>query len=87
MLILVAPYSAPHPSENAIQVRIQMYGKYIYHHCLMLGRVSCTLVDGKSALTALTQALDQLDALFASIDEAYRANLRAGKFETWDEKS
>ncbi|KAL5489708.1 RPC19 [Sanghuangporus weigelae] len=61
-------YSAPHPSENAIQVRIQMY-------------------DGKSALTALIQALDRLDTLFASVDDAYRANLRAGKFERWDEKS
>ncbi|EJD02531.1 RBP11-like subunits of RNA polymerase [Fomitiporia mediterranea MF3/22] len=60
-------YSAPHPSENAIQVRVQMY-------------------DGKSALAALIAALEQLDSLFATIDDAYQNSIRAGNFERWDER-
>ncbi|KAH8113616.1 RBP11-like subunits of RNA polymerase [Phellopilus nigrolimitatus] len=59
-------YSAPHPSENIIQIRVQMY-------------------DNRSALTALVDALGHLDALFATIDGAYRASLAEGKFERWDE--
>ncbi|KAH9006398.1 RBP11-like subunits of RNA polymerase [Lactarius hatsudake] len=60
-------YSAPHPSENHIQVRIQMY-------------------DNLSSLTALLGALDDLDALFESIEDAYNASLQHDDFEIWDEK-
>ncbi|KAH9177586.1 hypothetical protein EDB89DRAFT_1933443 [Lactarius sanguifluus] len=60
-------YSAPHPSENHIQVRIQMY-------------------DSLSSLTALLGALDDLDALFESIEDAYNASLQHDDFEIWDEK-
>ncbi|PAV24092.1 RBP11-like subunits of RNA polymerase [Pyrrhoderma noxium] len=61
-------YSAPHPSENAIQVRIQMY-------------------DGLSALKALQDAIEQLDLLFASLEETYNASVNAGNYEIWDERS
>ncbi|KZV59926.1 RBP11-like subunits of RNA polymerase [Peniophora sp. CONT] len=61
-------YSAPHPSENLIQIRIQMY-------------------DKQSSLTALLDALDNLDKLYGSIEDAYTASLEAGKFEKWEEKS
>ncbi|KAH9067834.1 hypothetical protein EDB87DRAFT_1699793 [Lactarius vividus] len=62
-----ADLSAPHPSENHIQVRIQMY-------------------DNLSSLTALLGALDDLDALFESIEDAYSASLQHDDFEIWDEK-
>ncbi|THH07127.1 hypothetical protein EW146_g9411 [Bondarzewia mesenterica] len=50
-------YSAPHPSENLIQLRIQMY-------------------DNLSSLTALQNALNDLDTLFESIEEAYIASVK-----------
>ncbi|KAI9441428.1 RBP11-like subunits of RNA polymerase [Lactarius indigo] len=62
-----ADSSAPHPSENHIQVRIQMY-------------------DNLSSLAALLGALDDLDALFESIEDAYNASLQHDDFEIWDEK-
>ncbi|KAF9010200.1 DNA-directed RNA polymerase [Cyathus striatus] len=61
-------YSVPHPSENMIQVRIQMY-------------------DNLSSLQALVQALDDLDKLCESIEDAYLESLRENKFERWEEKS
>lgn len=60
-------YSAPHPSENHIQIRIQMY-------------------DNLSSLTALLRALDDLDALFESIEDAYKASLMHDKIVLWDER-
>ncbi|KAI0002577.1 RBP11-like subunits of RNA polymerase [Russula compacta] len=60
-------YSAPHPSENHIQIRIQMY-------------------DNLSSLTALLCALDDLDALFESIEDAYKASLEHDTIALWDEK-
>ncbi|KAI0642603.1 RBP11-like subunits of RNA polymerase [Trametes meyenii] len=61
-------YSVPHPSENHINMRIQMY-------------------DGLSSLTALIQALKDLDDLCVTIDEEYTKGLQAGQYERWDEKS
>ncbi|VDC07925.1 unnamed protein product [Peniophora sp. CBMAI 1063] len=61
-------YSAPHPSENLIQIRIQMY-------------------DKQSSLTALLDALDNLDKLYASIEDAYTTSLEAENYEKWEEKS
>ncbi|KAF7360211.1 RBP11-like subunits of RNA polymerase [Mycena venus] len=61
-------YSAPHPSENVIQVRIQMY-------------------DNLSSLSALITALADLDALCATIDEAYVKDMREGDYERWIERS
>ncbi|TFK46783.1 RBP11-like subunits of RNA polymerase [Heliocybe sulcata] len=61
-------YSLPHPSENHIHVRIQMY-------------------DNLSSLDALIEALDNLDDLCSTIDDAYTVSLRRDKYEVWDEKS
>ncbi|KAF8483485.1 RBP11-like subunits of RNA polymerase [Russula ochroleuca] len=59
-------YSAPHPSESHIQIRIQMY-------------------DNLSSLTALVRALDDLDSLFESIEDAYKASLEHDNIAVWDE--
>ncbi|TFY53135.1 hypothetical protein EVG20_g10249 [Dentipellis fragilis] len=61
-------YSVPHPSENHIHIRIQMY-------------------DHLSSLTALIEALNDLDTLFESIEDAYKASLANGSYEVWEEKS
>ncbi|KAL1946224.1 hypothetical protein VTO73DRAFT_15351 [Trametes versicolor] len=60
--------NVPHPSENHINMRIQMY-------------------DGLSSLTALIQALKDLDELCVTIDGKYAKSLEGGQFERWDEKS
>ncbi|KAH7913296.1 DNA-directed RNA polymerase [Hygrophoropsis aurantiaca] len=61
-------YSVPHPSENLIQLRIQMY-------------------DELSSLTALLDALGNLDSLCETVDDAYRTSLASGDYERWAEKS
>lgn len=61
-------YSVPHPSENLIQLRIQMY-------------------DNLSSLTALQTALDDLDTLYESIEDAYRASLEQDHYEKFVEHS
>ncbi|KAF7316265.1 RBP11-like subunits of RNA polymerase [Mycena indigotica] len=61
-------YSVPHPSENLIQVRIQMY-------------------DNLSSLTALIEALSNLDSLFSTIETKYVDDLNGGDYERWEEKS
>ncbi|KAI0032405.1 DNA-directed RNA polymerase [Vararia minispora EC-137] len=61
-------YSAPHPSENLIQLRIQMY-------------------DNLSSLSALLKALDDLETLYVSIEDAYKASLENDKYEMWEERS
>ena len=60
-------YSAPHPSEPVIHLRIQMY-------------------DRKSALTALNEALDNLDKLAVTIEDAYKSSLRKGAYERFEER-
>ncbi|KAJ3551834.1 hypothetical protein NM688_g4480 [Phlebia brevispora] len=60
-------YSVPHPSENHIHIRIQMY-------------------DNLSSLTALLQALDDLEALCDTVEDAYQESLAHDKYERWDEK-
>lgn len=59
-------YSAPHPSEAKIHLRVQMY-------------------DGKSALDALKEALDNLEAMAGVILEKYNASLTEGDFERIEE--
>ncbi|EKM76742.1 hypothetical protein AGABI1DRAFT_131035 [Agaricus bisporus var. burnettii JB137-S8] len=59
--------NVPHPSENVINVRIQMY-------------------DNISSFDALISALDNLDHLCESIEDAYLESLRAGRFERWEEQ-
>ncbi|KAJ7108686.1 RBP11-like subunits of RNA polymerase [Mycena epipterygia] len=61
-------YSAPHPSENVIQVRIQMY-------------------DNLSSLSALITALADLDALCATIEDAYVTDVEKVAYERWVERS
>ncbi|KAK7005819.1 RBP11-like subunits of RNA polymerase [Favolaschia claudopus] len=61
-------YSVPHPSENVIQVRIQMY-------------------DNLSSLAALITALGDLDDVCATIEEKYIADMQAGDYERWVERS
>ncbi|KAF9449300.1 RBP11-like subunits of RNA polymerase [Macrolepiota fuliginosa MF-IS2] len=61
-------YSVPHPSENVINVRVQMY-------------------DNLSSLDALTKALDNLDNLCETVEDAYLESLRTDEFERWEEKS
>ena len=54
------------------------------------GLRACThlpVSDKQSSLTALLDALDNLDKLYASIEDAYTASLEAGNFERWEEKS
>lgn len=43
--------------------------------------------DGLSALKALQDAIEQLDLLFASLEETYNASVNAGNYEIWDERS
>jgi hypothetical protein len=45
-----------------------------------------SLPDNLSSLTALLSALDDLDALFGSIEDAYKASLGRDDIEVWDEK-
>jgi hypothetical protein len=78
--------SAPHPSENHIQIRIQMYGPSTLALFLFLGGALTSLPDNLSSLTALLSALDDLDALFGSIEDAYKASLGRDDIEVWDEK-
>ncbi|KAF9788104.1 RBP11-like subunits of RNA polymerase [Thelephora terrestris] len=60
-------YSVPHPSENHLNIRIQMY-------------------DNLSALQALITALNDLDSLCETIEDAYDTSLKNDQIERWDEK-
>lgn len=78
-------HSAPHPSENHIQIRVQMYGMRSLH--LLPGLcIPTSFLDHLSSLTALLRALDDLDALFESIEDAYKASLMHDKIVLWDER-
>jgi len=44
------------------------------------------MYDNLSSLTALLCALDDLDALFESIETAYKASLEHDDITVWDEK-
>ncbi|GAA5934113.1 hypothetical protein JCM1841_006834 [Sporobolomyces salmonicolor] len=61
-------YSAPHPSEAKIHLRIQMY-------------------DGKSAVDAFHEALNNIEQMSEAILEKYTASLAAGDFERLEEPS
>lgn len=70
-------YSAPHPSEAKIHLRIQMYGtspSYRLFRCTSLTCVRST--DNLSAISCLFKALDNLRNLFSSVDEAYQQALQ-----------
>merc|ERR1711939_70560 len=55
-------YSAPHPSEAKIHLRVQMY-------------------DGKSAVDALHEALNNCEDMATAILDRYNESLEAGDFE------
>lgn len=79
--------SVPHPSENHIHLRIQMYGQYI-QLCTSHYYYSCQkLSDHLSSLEALLEALNNLDNLCDTVEESYNTSLTGGSFERWDEKS
>lgn len=66
-------YSAPHPSEAKIHLRIQMYGKYpscFYHLCI------AESIENLSAVDCLKSALSNLRDLFTSIGKQYSTSLR-----------
>ncbi|KAF9517488.1 hypothetical protein BS47DRAFT_1339322 [Hydnum rufescens UP504] len=44
------------------------------------------MYDNLSSLTALLEALDNLDSLCATIGDAYTTSLESGQYETFDEK-
>ena len=67
-------------------MRIQMYGAYIPAWLLLLASDFMS-VDGLSSLTALIQALKDLDDLCVTIDEEYSKSLQNDQYERWDEKS
>lgn len=66
-----------------------MYGM----HCFRC-RLDCPLTpkclfaaDDLSSLTALLQALSDLNELCIAIDDGYKKSLREDRYERWDEKS
>lgn len=86
MLILEAlARSAPHPSEAKINIRVQMYGegRAVVLRC---SHTSLTLwvpsdADGKSALDAMNEALDNLESMAGVILEKYNESLEQGDFD------
>ena len=48
---------------------------------------SFAAADDQSALSALVDALENLDQLAIAVNEKYKSNLTAGKFERFDEQS
>ena len=68
-------------------IRIQMYGAFVpqfqsspIHQCLMNA-------DNLSSLTALINALSDLDQLFESIEGAYLSSLQYDTYERWQEQA
>jgi DNA-directed RNA polymerase I and III subunit RPAC2 len=79
-------HSAPHPSENVINVRIQMYGTKLLHCPCRQLPIICH-PDNLSSLQALTTALSDLDSLCETVEDAYLTSLREDRYERWEEKS
>ena len=63
-----------------------MYGAYINAR-LFPPTSDFESADGLSSLTALIQALKDLDDLCVTIDEEYSKSLQNDQYERWDEKS
>ena len=79
--------SVPHPSENHIHLRIQMYGAYDAKPKFS-GPLSTSFVaDGLSSLDALLEALDNLDNLCVTVENAYHSSLANDSYEKWVERS
>jgi hypothetical protein len=62
-----------------------MYGMY-FLRSLAISHLSTLPIDNLSSLTALLRALDDLDTLFESIEDAYKASLEHDNIVVWDEK-
>ncbi|KIK06372.1 hypothetical protein K443DRAFT_129953 [Laccaria amethystina LaAM-08-1] len=87
MITSHAPHAcAPHPSENVINVRIQMYGTKLLHCPCRQLPIICH-PDNLSSLQALTTALSDLDSLCETVEDAYLTSLREDRYERWEEKS
>lgn len=56
-------YTLPHPSENKIHMRVQMYEQTT------------------TAISAVRDALDNLDQLFGTIEDTYRTSLMSSGIE------
>lgn len=84
-LMFIHRFSVPHPSENHIHLRIQMYGMPL----VLLSEVqhlnSC--IDNLSSLDALLQALENLDNLCETVENAYHTSLSTNSYERWSERS
>lgn len=52
-----------------------------------LHQLICSMQDHFSSLEALLSALDNLDALFETIDKKYAQSLQEDNIQRWDEKS
>jgi hypothetical protein len=85
--VLLTANSVPHPSENHIQVRIQMYGTHEVPSDLSRTLSASRVIDHLSSLDALLDALASLDTLFLSVQAKYLASLQEGRYERWDERS
>ena len=55
--------------------------------CDVACRSDITGSDNLSSLTALLEALSNLDELCVTVDEAYNRSLSVDPYEHWDEKS
>ncbi len=79
--------SVPHPSENHIHLRVQMYGGLLpqFQSCSSL--LMPPFEDNELPIDALLKALQDLDDLCETIDTAYQHSLRTGNYDRWDEKS
>jgi hypothetical protein len=62
-----------------------MYGM-CFLRSLASSQFSTLPLDNLSSLTALLRALDDLDTLFESIEDAYKASLEHDNIVVWDEK-
>lgn len=89
-------YSAPHPSEPKIHLRVQMYGEcerasgaYSAGESTALipdASVSPACADGKSAIGAVRKALDDLETIFLAIDKKYKEDVEKGDYDTYEEQ-
>lgn len=77
-------YSAPHPSEAKIHIRIQTYGARSWSLCIpnsvTYSHDDITAPDGVSSLVVLHEALDNLEHMTLSIQSAYLASLSAQEY-------
>ena len=78
--------SAPHPSENVINVRIQMYGKLFLVLFLFLKK-NAQLIVLQNRWSVVIAALANLDKVCETVEDRYLNSLIHDSFERWEEKS